>query len=437
MPKRILIECTPTFSTDMVTGIQRVVRSLVVQGIQSTDFDVHAVIIRNARLFALAHDAFEISSDKHTEQCSHRTWLRYMQAMAQSRWVINSKDALRVRFFSVFSRLKNLYFKMLLKAKISTQQKMVELQPTQGDILVMADVNWGRDEIWPLLQDYRERGVKVVFVLYDLIPIHYPQFCGESRQTEFEQFVISMLNHSDGVLSISKAVEDDLISYVNDQERVEERLSKDGLPRLHYFYLGVNFPKFSGCAAFKNPLLEQTLSSKQAVFLTVSTIEPRKNHAFMLDVFERLWANGSQIKWIIVGRVGWMMSDFIERIEAHPRYNQNLFMFNDLNDAELVYCYQQATALVFPSVIEGFGLPIIEALHYSLPVVASDIAIHREIGRDRIMYAKLNNVDEWADLIAEIARNGVSKNYLPEEFDWMNWQQATDQFLKKVLEVAK
>ncbi|MEM8119924.1 glycosyltransferase, partial [Morganella morganii] len=110
------------------------------------------------------------------------------------------------------------------------------------------------------------------------------------------------------------------------------------------------------------PDLLRMFKAKAPVFLMVSTIEPRKNHGYLLDAFERAWAQGSQARLCIAGRIGWKCEALVERVRQHPELNKRLFMFNDLSDKSLEYAYSHAASLVFPSYVEGFGLPLVEAM---------------------------------------------------------------------------
>ncbi len=84
----------------------------------------------------------------------------------------------------------------------------------------------------------------------------------------------------------------------------------------------------------------------------------------------------------MVGRVGWLCEDILIQLEKHTRRNRELFVFHDLSDAELQYCYSSSRGVIFPSIVEGFGLPIVEALWHGQKTFASDTPIHREVGRN-------------------------------------------------------
>ena len=144
----------------------------------------------------------------------------------------------------------------------------------------------------------------------------------------------------------------------------------------------------------------------QPPYLTVGTIEPRKNHVLLLDALDQVWQQYPDTSLCIVGRIGWLCEELVSRIVRHPQYNRSLFMFNDLSDAELEYCYQHARGLIFPSHAEGFGLPVVEALQHGLHVLVSDIPIHREVGREFCTYFDHQSPDALARLVCGVEATG-------------------------------
>ena len=84
---------------------------------------------------------------------------------------------------------------------------------------------------------------------------------------------------------------------------------------------------------------------------------------------------------MMFGRPGWRLDRLARRIRKHPQFGQRLIWFETGSDAELDYAYRHASALIFASRCEGFGLLLVLAMHYGLPVIASDIPVFREIAR--------------------------------------------------------
>ena len=166
----------------------------------------------------------------------------------------------------------------------------------------------------------------------------------------------------------------------------------------------------------------------------VSTIEPRKNHGYLLDAFERAWAAGSRARLCIAGRIGWKCEALLARVRAHPQLNKQLFMFNDLSDTSLEHAYSNASVLVFPSHVEGFGLPLVEAMQRGLPAMGSDIAVFREIGGEFMAYFDLNTPQSLADLVGNFERSGLfpaSRDV--KDWRWIGWREASAQLAERTL----
>jgi alpha-1,2-rhamnosyltransferase len=111
-------------------------------------------------------------------------------------------------------------------------------------------------------------------------------------------------------------------------------------------------------------------------------------------------------------------------------------MFNDASDEELSYCYGHAKMLVFASFVEGFGLPIIESLNNGLPVLASDIPIHREVGEDAIEYFDLNDAGDLANKIQYIEKNKISQKVDAKSVKTKTWKESSAELLGKVMKIS-
>ncbi len=245
-----------------------------------------------------------------------------------------------------------------------------------GDVLVLLDASWNID-FSRELRRARAGGAQIWAVVQDLIPINHPDIAPEGLPLLLDAWLRRTIPLSDGLLGISRNVADDLRAYLR------KRFAHDTvLPRIDSFYLGAGFKVM--------PTEDDRLAQVQEVFrrcaggvyLVVGTIEPRKDCARILAAFERLWAEGSDAVLMLFGRAGWRSYDLIDRMRTHPEHGSRLFWFERGSDAQLDFAYRHAAALIFASRSEGFGLPLVEAMQYGLPVLASDIPIFREIGGD-------------------------------------------------------
>ncbi len=268
-----------------------------------------------------------------------------------------------------------------------------------------------------------------------MIPILHPQFVDDALVTVFSDWFKQASAQCEGFISISRTV----------QAEVEEALVKN--PEIDvsakftgHFVLGADFLVKGSDPANIRKALPAMFSPKSSfpetggnIYLAVGTIEPRKNHQYLLDAFDRLWAKGGDMILCCVGKCGWKNEDVLLRIKKHKLYGKNLFLWNDLNDDELGFCYQHAQMLLFASHAEGFGLPIIEGLNFGLPVMASDIPVHREVGKNNIDYFDLADVDDLVTKIECQEKESFSGtgNSAPS-FQWINWTQSGHSLLQEI-----
>ena len=123
-------------------------------------------------------------------------------------------------------------------------------------------------------------------------------------------------------------------------------------------------------------------------FVNVSTIEPRKNMLFLFAVWRRLieTLGPTTPRLVLVGHRGWENENVIDVLDRSRGLAPFLVEASGLSDAGLASLVRGATAVVAPSSVEGFGLPVAEALSLGVPVIASDIPAHREVGGHRATF---------------------------------------------------
>ena len=121
------------------------------------------------------------------------------------------------------------------------------------------------------------------------------------------------------------------------------------------------------------------------------------------------------------------------RLTSHPRHGTHLAHFGDLTDAELDHAYRHARALVFPSLAEGYGLPIVEALAAGLPVFASDIPVHREVGGSHCTYFDPHGPGDLAARLWEFCRNGSRPRGRIRPDRLPSWTAAAEQIVTTAL----
>jgi glycosyltransferase involved in cell wall biosynthesis len=134
----------------------------------------------------------------------------------------------------------------------------------------------------------------------------------------------------------------------------------------------------------------------------LGTIEPRKNHALMLDVWDTLAAElppGLMPELHIVGPVGWRVEALMARIEAHPLKGRAIHLHGPLPEVEMQAQLARATALLFPSLAEGFGYPPLEAALMGALPICSDLPVFRETLGKSAVYLNVKDAYSWSDTI--------------------------------------
>lgn len=169
-----------------------------------------------------------------------------------------------------------------------------------------------------------------------------------------------------------------------------------------WFHLGANLPE--GHADVTSGTSRRTSvrpMQEHRTVLMVGTIEPRKGHAQVLDAFDLLWRNGAEQNLIIAGKQGWHVESFVERLREHPEIGKRLFWFPDINDVQLAQLYVELDGLVMASEAEGFGLPLVEAAQYGMPLFVRDLAVFREVAGEHATYFTAQRAEELALQLAE------------------------------------
>ncbi len=204
-------------------------------------------------------------------------------------------------------------------------------------------------------------GARPVFLVHDLIPMTHPEY-GRAGQAEIHaRRVATIASQARGIILNSAATQRALAPHL---DRIVPTVIAP---------LGIDLPRASAQGEADPPY-----------FICLSTIEPRKNHLLLLNLWRQLAeANNSAIaRLIIVGRRGWENENVIDMIERCAAIQPLVEEHNVVSDVALAPLLAGARALLLPSFVEGYGLPVAEALAAGVPVVCSDLPALREVGGD-------------------------------------------------------
>lgn len=232
----------------------------------------------------------------------------------------------------------------------------------------------------------KQNDVKSSFLIHDVIPIDYPEFCSPGAPER----------HLARLKTVSEIASLLLVNSDFTASRLKEHLATRGLrvPEIVRIPLGVD-TWFLSRDRLEPP------SPSVPYFLCIGTIEPRKNLNFLLAVWrrliERLGARAPRL--VLAGRRGWENENVIDLLDRSRTLAPYLAEVSGLTDAGLASLIAGATAVVAPSLVEGFDLPLAESLAVGAPVLASDIPAHREVGGAFVDYLDPIDGRAWTDAL--------------------------------------
>lgn len=279
---------------------------------------------------------------------------------------------------------------------LGVPEKVLEDEPIDfysGDIFFALDlqpqVQIQNRDAYKLL---RRQGVKVKFMIYDLLCVQFPKFFPPGAYETFNQW-LKVASESDGVICISKTVADAF-----DQWR---HLNTESIHKsfdITWFHLGSDVENSQPTKGMPNDaeLMFKKLGAGTSC-LMVGTLEPRKGHSEVLTAFDTLWNTDENINLVIVGKAGWLTSDLIKRIKNHPELGQRLFWLDSVSDEYLDKIYKLCDCIIAASYGEGFGLPLIEAARYSKPLFVRDIPIFREVAGGNATFFDASSGEDLAN----------------------------------------
>ena len=279
-----------------------------------------------------------------------------------------------------------------------------------------------------VLERWYRFGVDIRFVVYDLLPIHRPDFFPNDSAPHHLRY-LKCITSFNGVISISRAVAEEL------REWCYEHASPRSIPfGVDWFHLGADLTRSHPSPGSHERATDLVGALGMGpTFLVVGTVEPRKGHRQVLAAMEILWAKGIQANLVIVGKQGWMVEDLVERVKRHPELSRQLFWPDNVADDYLEQIYSASTCLIAASEGEGFGLPLIEAAQRGLPIIARDLPVFREVAAEHAFYFNGLNPGDLAGALCRWLTLYETKSHVQSSgMNWLTWAQSAEMLLARL-----
>jgi len=238
---------------------------------------------------------------------------------------------------------------------------------------------------------------QITVLIHDTIPLDFPEFQRPGTPQKFESKLKTSVQYADLIICNSHQTDQDLRRWAQNWGATVNTIVA---------HLGVDLPVPTA----------KSKTAKQPYFVCLGTIEPRKNHKLLLDIWESFQAElpEADIPHLhIIGARGWKNEGVFARLDTASVMNKTVFEHADMPDAKLTNLFASAAGSLFPSVAEGFGLPPAESVLLDVPVICTNLPVYREFLGNIPVYLESDDVYLWKQSIrclAEKYRAGQVRN---------------------------
>jgi glycosyltransferase involved in cell wall biosynthesis len=304
----------------------------------------------------------------------------------------------------------------------------IEFEP--GDLIICTGARWVHTEIEQIVLLKQNSGCCFALFWHDVIPLVFPEYFREFDVEQQRAYCNVAFPEADLVVFSSRSAEQDTRSYC----------TAHGIPlrATAICTLGAN-----AAAVAPAERLPPGLEPGHYALL-VSTIEPRKGHRLIHEVWKDLLASGipqrARFKLVFAGREGWMVDELMSDLRTTSEVTGSLQVITNADDALLTLLYRHAAFCLFPSRYEGFGLPVVEAFFHGKPVLASTGGAVPEVVRDFSPCLDPNDAPQWRrelqSWIEDPAARAPYEERIRTSFRHPTWDESAQQFFAIVQNVA-
>ncbi len=263
--------------------------------------------------------------------------------------------------------------------------------------------------------------LKTAISIMDLSYIHFPELFRKNDLYQLTNWTKYSAKNARLIFTISKSSKDDIIKEYNlDSKKVV-----------------VTYPGIKQIKSMKTTDLKKFDINKDYI-LFVGTLQPRKNITKLIEAFSKI--ENKKIDLVIVGKKGWLFEEILNSPSKFGVEKKVKFL-DFVTDEDLPSLYRNAKCFVLPSLYEGFGLPVLEAMKYGCPVITSNISSLPEAGGDAAVYVDPENVDDITKKIDKVLKDEkLRKDMIKKgeaQVKKFSWEKTAKETLNALEELAK
>lgn len=274
--------------------------------------------------------------------------------------------------------------------------------------------------------------VPTVVSVMDLSYLHFPELFNKSDLMQLKNWTKYSVKNAKKILTISRSSMSDIIEeYGVPKERV-----------------AVTYPGIKSVVSITPHIyamqeLTQKYKIPEKYVLYVGTLQPRKNVTRLIEAFAKLSKSEkipTNVGLVLVGKKGWMYDEILSAPEKFG-VSRKVHFVDFVTNEDLMLLYQHAEVFVLPSLYEGFGLPVLEAMKYDCPVITSNVSSLPEVGGDAALYVDPESVDDISEKIEKVLTDSkIRKSMIEkgkEQIKKFSWEKSAKETLSFLEEVGK
>ena len=295
-----------------------------------------------------------------------------------------------------------------------------------GDVTVAVQNDWSHTEVEALLAARDRAGSRHVVLCHDIIPIKFPEWYSKEDVEVFERYHDAVFERADRMVFTTQ----------NTYRDANDHCARRGMRMAPHSVVPLGSDLFQGSAGGLPPGLEVGNFA-----LYVSTIEPRKNHAMLLEAWRRLLRDGtvaaSGFKLVFVGRVGWMVDDLVHELGTDPELKGSVVHLTGIDDETLGALYRDASFCLYPSLYEGYGLPPVEALQRGKALIVSTGGSLPEVVGDFAVLLDPMDLSAWTDRMRAWLKGAPERSEIADrarrDYRPVTWEESARRLLQAPL----
>lgn len=271
-----------------------------------------------------------------------------------------------------------------------------------------------------------------VISIMDLAFLYFPELFKKTDLYKLKNWTSYSAKHAKKIITISKSSKFDIIKeYKIPEEKViviYPGIKPSAYPKPHVYNMNTIKAKFGTSNNF---------------ILFVGTLQPRKNISRLIESFSKVLRDEKaprDLQLVIVGKKGWLYEEILRK-PKELNIEEKVKFPDFVSDDELIALYQQAICFILPSLYEGFGLPVLEAMKHGCPVITSNVSSLPEAGGEAAVYVDPLSTDDISEKIIKVVNHPEIRKELKEkskaQLAKFSWEKTAKETLKVLEEVAK